>query len=544
MDEQIQRNAYIEANSLHMFRYTSQRQLRIEEFATPFGEGLNPKNRWILLSAMMPWDDMAKIYSKRVSPDQGAPTIDPRIVIGSMIIKHKMGLDDRGTIEMIQENPYMQYFLGLSGFQQEQVFDPSLFVTLRKRIGFDEFDEMTDSLLKRMNQTETNQETKKPKGGSTDTPTNKQSEELKNSEENINKGILKVDATVCDQYIPYPTDLNIVSRSRSESERIFDLLWAAKPIGTKPRTYRKKARKQYLEMIKVKRPGRRRLRKAIGQQLRYLRRNLEYIDKWLPQVSGEWLKSRDIELLQTIRNVYDQQYQMWKQKVNRCEQRIVNIYQPHVRPIVRGKAGRRTEFGAKICSSIDEHGISRLECIGWEAYNESTELINQIVRYKETHGYYPEKVAVDQIYGTRENRNWCIERQIELQVKPLGRPKKGENNRPKNWEHRNDIEGKFGEAKNRYGLNKIRAKTKETSESWISAVFVVMNLMALMRKEQKLVIGILAIFLRVCGEYFKYAISCLEGIAQRVFTPYQGFARALFLDSMGHRGRYGTLTGS
>ena len=82
--------------------------------------------------------------------------IDPRIVIGAMIIKHKLGLDDRGTIEMIQENPYMQYLLGLSGFQQERIFDPSLFVALRKRIGFQEFDEMTDAILTRMRQTEIN----------------------------------------------------------------------------------------------------------------------------------------------------------------------------------------------------------------------------------------------------------------------------------------------------------------------------------------------------------------------------------------------------
>ena len=147
---------YLEANILHMFRYTSQRQLTIEEFTTPFGAGLNPKNRWIQLEAIIPWDEMAKIYSKRVSPDQGAPTIDPRIVIGAMIIKHKLGLDDRGTIEMIQENPYMQYLLGLSGFQQERIFDPSLFVALRKRIGFQEFDEMTDAILTRMRQTEIN----------------------------------------------------------------------------------------------------------------------------------------------------------------------------------------------------------------------------------------------------------------------------------------------------------------------------------------------------------------------------------------------------
>lgn len=467
------------------------------------------------MGAIMPWDDLAAIYAKRVSPDQGAPTIDPRIVIGAMVIKHRMGLDDRGTIEMIQENPYMQYFLGLSGFRQEPVFDASLFVTLRKRIGFEEFDAMTDALLERLREAESGMEV----GGSDrcfedkDSPSRTTVQEGtpgKPEGEETNEGILKIDATVCDQYIPYPTDFHLVSRAREESERILDLIWMEKPKGTKPRTYRQRARKQYLEMIKVKRPGRRQMRKAIGQQLRYVQRNLKHIGECLPKVSGMWLKNRDLAILETIGKLYAQQYGMWKEKVNRCDERIVNIYQPYVRPIVRGKAGRKTEFGAKICSSVDEQGISRLESIGWEAYNESTEMISQIERHKELHGHYPAKVAVDQIYGTRENRRWCQERQIELQVKPLGRPKKEDKAEKKKWEHRNDMEGKFGEAKNRYGMNKIRAKTQETSESWISAIFLVMNLAAILRKGEKLMMGMLVLFLHSWVQFISSCVLFLE----------------------------------
>jgi len=60
-----------------------------------------------------------------------------------MIIKHLEKLDDRGTIAAIQENPYMQYFIGLEEFNPHPVFDPSLFVELRKRIGHEKFDELT-----------------------------------------------------------------------------------------------------------------------------------------------------------------------------------------------------------------------------------------------------------------------------------------------------------------------------------------------------------------------------------------------------------------
>ena len=102
-----------------MIRYTSQNQMTIEEFKTPFEIRLNKENRWVKLGESMPWDALARIYYRSMSSDMGAPAIDARIVIGAMIIKHKLKLDDRETIEAIRENMYMQYFLGLSEYKYE-----------------------------------------------------------------------------------------------------------------------------------------------------------------------------------------------------------------------------------------------------------------------------------------------------------------------------------------------------------------------------------------------------------------------------------------
>lgn len=499
-------NGILRSKSVHMFRYNSQNQLTIEGFATPFGEGLHAHNRWIRLGELLPWDRLASIYSKAFTSNRGAPTVDARVVIGAMIIKHKMQLDDRGTIEMIQENPYMQYFLGLSGFQQEPIFDPSLFVHLRKRMGYEAFEEMTDVILREVEQSTTkkkdnSQDEEQGPDAAAHVPQSNDSQintQCDAGEQLPNKGVLKVDATVCDQYIPFPTDLNLVSKAREISEGIIDEIWPYSDEERKPRTYRNKARRLYLNTAKSKRPGIRKLRKAIGQQLRFLKRNLGHIDKMLEKVPVEVLSERKQTQLVTIRQVYAQQYKMWKEKVNRCENRIVNIYQPYVRPIVRGKQGRKTEFGAKICASINEEGISRLETLSWEAYNEAGELPRIVENYKEYHGYYPEVVCGDQLYGTRDNREWCATRNIKLQAKPLGRPKKAKAGNKEAWYHRNDIEGKFGEGKNSLGMNKIRAKIASTSESWISALFLVMNLNALLRKHT-LVLGMLWMILAFIG---------------------------------------------
>ena len=92
-----------------MVRYESTRQLTIEDFENPFQQKLLANNRWIKLSKIVPWDRFASIYMKAMDKVMGRPGLSPHIVLGALIIKHLRKLDDRGTIEEIQENPYMQY---------------------------------------------------------------------------------------------------------------------------------------------------------------------------------------------------------------------------------------------------------------------------------------------------------------------------------------------------------------------------------------------------------------------------------------------------
>ena len=93
-------------------------------------------------------------------------------------------------------------------------------------------------------------------------------------------------------------------------------------------------------------------------------------------------------------------------------------------------------------------------------------------------------VQVDKIYATRENRKWLKERSIRITAPPLGRKSKSQleesnykkRKRKAEARERNQIEGKFGQGKNGYNLNQIRATLKETSESWVAAIFFIMNL--------------------------------------------------------------------
>jgi len=480
-----------------MIRYTSQNQMSIEEFKTPFQVRLDKNNRWVKLGESLPWDALAQIYYRSMSSDMGAPAIDARIVIGAMIIKHKLKLDDREVMETIRENMYMQYFLGLKEYINEYVFDRSLFTTLRYRLGADKFDAMTRQIILRSEKKEeaARKDLNEPDDDMTINKLDKGTEEgdIKENEGSNetateekpgkNKGKLIMDATVADQMIAHPTDLGLLSRCREESERLIDELCKELNIKDRPRTYRRLARRQYLKLAKNRNKSKKEIRKGIGQQLRYLRRNLKNIDKLLDTAEGISfpLEHRDQRIYWVIQHIYDQQAQMHKEHTHSIDNRIVNIYQPYVRPIVRGKDKAQVEFGAKLGVSI-QNGYARINTLSWEAYNEGTDLKKQVEAYKKLNGYYPEVVITDKIYGTRENRQWLKNLGIRYSGKPLGRP--STKRQTQYWKRkqkieqgiRNQVEGKFGQGKNGYNLNKVRARTSKTSESWIAAIFFVMNL--------------------------------------------------------------------
>lgn len=271
--------------------------------------------------------------------------------------------------------------------------------------------------------------------------------------------------------------------------------------------------------MKQRQPTGKKLRAGIKKQLQYLRRNFQHIERLLDAPPG-----RTIPLPYTllrkywiIQHVHAQQEEMYRLKVKRCDHRIVSIHQPHVRPIKRGKANKATEFGAKLSVSLSASGIASVDHISWDAFHEGSDLPVQVEAYKQQYGYYPQSVLGDTIYGTRENRRYLKEKGIRFSGKPLGRPpqmteenrvefKKLQKQRREDYRQRIPVEGKFGQGKNGYNLNYIRAKTARTSEAWINSIFLVMNLMVLLR---------VFIWLRErCCKYYLLMFWCCLNIFQ------------------------------
>ncbi|MEA3381261.1 MAG: IS5 family transposase, partial [Pseudomonadota bacterium] len=494
-------------NRAPMIRYRSQKQQTLPGFETPFEMALDKHNRWVKLSECIPWDELAEGYYQSLSSKRGRPAKDARLVIGAVIIKHKLCLSDEETVQQIQENPYMQYFVGLPAYQGDLPFVPSLFVEIRKRMGQGVFEAFHEAIIESLEAEKVRQagnrkrvererqlaETKTDRSSTEDKEEKAEPDERQ--EEPGNRGKLILDATVADQAIRYPTDLSLLNEAREFSEKIIDTLYPHTHFKNKPRSYRRKARAAYLAMAKQRRPGTKVRRRGIRQQLQYLRRNLGHIERLLESwPMGEalplprWLMRR----YWVIQHVYAQQWEMYRSKTQRCDDRIVSISQPYVRPIVRGKLAKPVEFGAKLSVSLNGDGIAGVDHLRWDAFNEGGDLPAQVESYRDRSGHYPEAVLADPLYGTRANRYYLAQRGIRFAGKPLGRPKKItdanrealkqlQEQRRKEYRQRIPIEGKFGQGKGGYRLNYIRAKRADTSLAWINSIFLVMNLLVLYR---------------------------------------------------------------
>ena len=391
------------------------------------------------------------------------------MALGALIIKQRTGHSDDETVNDILENPYMQFLIGLHEFVTESPFSQSTMTSFRKCITKEMIDEINDNLFR---------PTKKDDD---ETPPKNDNDEKPSTEDMPkNKGSLLLDATCAPANMAYPTDINLLNEAREKLEGIIDILHKKGNTTTKPRTYRQKARRSYLRFVKQRKPRKNTIRKARGQQLRYVCRNLKHIEKQLETVSLATLSTRQKEWLETIKELYRQQEVMHRTRTFSIENRIVSISQPWVRPIVRGKAKHDTEFGAKVTTSMVD-GYAFVDKLSWDAYNEESLLIPAVCAYYETYGVYPETVLADKLFRNRKNLAFCKKYGIRLSGPRLGRQtvqakKLQIQQEQKDASARNAVEGKLGEGKTKYGLDRIMARLQGTAQTVISLVFLCMNI--------------------------------------------------------------------
>lgn len=291
-----------------------------------------------------------------------------------------------------------------------------------------------------------------------------------------NHGTMIVDATCAPSNIRYPQDASLLNETRENTEKILDELHDPAD-GRKPRTYRTQAHRDFLQFSRSRKKTAKKIRRAVGKQLRYLTRNLAAIDEKL--ALGRILSKRKEDRLAAIRTLYGQQKYMYDHRCHTVPDRIVSVSQPFLRPIVRGKAGKPVEFGTKLDISVVD-GWTRLEYFSFAAYNEAGNLQNMAERFRQREGHYPNRILADKIYRNRENLQFCKEHGIRLSDPALGRPKKDEvRNKTQGFLdecERVEVERRFSLAKRKCGLGLIMTKLRQTIAHSVAMSILVLNL--------------------------------------------------------------------
>ena len=460
-----------------VYKFDRNHQYSLSDFNQPLGMEMNPENRWVKKAAMIPWDEIEDRYAELFPSKVGMPAKPLQTALGSLLIQKEYGYSDRELVEQLKENPYYQYFIGLPGYEYKAPFVPSLLVEFRKRLDENVLAEINEMIAAYNNPDDSSDDDSNGGGNSADN-TNTENDNQSACEPE-NEGTLILDATCAPQNIAYPQDINLLNEAREKLESIIDQICDEYNFY-KPRMYREKARKAYLALAKCRKRTGKRIRKAIGQQIRFISRDLGYIDMFV-LYNDVVLNDKQKKRLFVLKELYEQQKYMYDNKTHKVKDRIVSISQPYIRPIVRGKAKAPVEFGAKLDMSIDEKGIARLEKLSFDAYNEEDVLVTAIENYRKRTGHYPERVLVDQIYRNQKNRAYCKSRKIRISGKVLGRPKKNPTLEEKKITHQDntdriEVERGFSLAKRCFGMGLITTKLDITTRSSIALSILAMNL--------------------------------------------------------------------
>jgi transposase, IS5 family len=318
----------------------------------------------------------------------------------------------------------------------------------------------------------------------------------------------QMDATVYEVKIAYPTDVKLLWESCEWLYRQIGALDEAMGLpkggktGSSYRKYREQKDKQ-IAFSKRKKKTYKQERKRRKALLFWVAKGIDLLGERVAQLAqqskqngqnGESEAAFALNIafssrLKTIKAVYLQQRFHYDNPKESVKQRIVSLHQPHIRTIVRGKENKKFEFGPKV-HMLRVGCINLIESFSFEAFNEGTRFEKGCTKYQNITGAC-KQVGADNIYATNANHTFATKNHICTSFKQKGRA-------PKNDEHKplmrqtlgkiraTQMEGSFGNEKNHYALNKVRAKNPYTQLAWIWTALLTANAVAILKiKQQK-----------------------------------------------------------
>lgn len=290
-----------------------------------------------------------------------------------------------------------------------------------------------------------------------------------------NLDTMYTDATCYESEMRYPTDAKLLWEGIEKSYATMCELSSRLGIH-RPRT-------KFLDVQKANLTYRKQRKHNRSQTRKITRRLLDLLGKILKEIREIVRGHENTENLLTVREKSDIEIitKMYRQQKNHFQNndsresipnRIVSLSKPHLRPIVRGKEVKSVEFGAKV-NNILVDGISFIEKLSFNAFNEGTRLVHCLKMHKRLFGVEAKKVGGDTGYAGTENRDYCKANGIQTSFVKRGRPF-GEKKKEKDLVRKElarvratATEGSFGTQKEHYDLRRVKARTKRTEILYI-----------------------------------------------------------------------------
>ena len=387
----------------------------------------------------IPWQSMVQSFGLCEYKKGPRSLFSPRGKIALMFLKHYAGCSDSKLIEHLNGNIHYQIFCDV-------IIPPQLPITnfkivseirceLANRLDIDELQSMLANHWK-------------PHMSNLDS--------------------MVCDATCYERAIRYPTDIKLLWEAVEWNYKMLNV-GCKKLRQRKPRTKYLKWARRYCNYSKSKRPSRKEkvaLRRALLKLLAKINEELTKVEKLLKSSYTEQYWQRR----QASKTVLTQQWQYFFHHA-KPKQRVVSIDKPYIRPIVRGKEVKKTEFGAKV-NKIQVDGISFIEHLSFDAFNEGTRLKKSIWATQKLFKKKVKLVGADRIYATNVNRKYVTRRGIKTDFKRKGKPSRHKAQFDQlalmiTKERATRLEGSFGTDKEHFLLKRIQARTKQTEILWI-----------------------------------------------------------------------------
>jgi len=358
--------------------------------------------------------------------------------IALMVLKHYLGLSDELLLERLNTDWCMQYFCGIQ-LGLRKIKDKNLVSWWRGYLGrnFD-IQELQSVLAGHWK------------------PLMQQTH------------VTMMDATVYESSVRYPTDAKLLWEGIVKLHGLLEQKRQALKLRRSRSNYIKH-KKAYLTYQKSRKKSKRKDKRLRKQLLKFFFRLTGCLE--LLQKKYQYKYSRtEQKLLKTLQTIYEQQHELLYGNKENVKGRIVSVNKPYLRPIVRGKEIKPVEFGPKV-HKVQVDGISFIEHLSYEAFNESTRL-RQSVAFHRKHFGKLSQLGADGIYATNKNRSYCTKMGIATSFTAKG--KEGKLIEQKQAMRSvlsiiraTVLEGSFGNEKNHYLLSKVKAKTQVTEIAWI-----------------------------------------------------------------------------